>query len=227
MFEVCAHRVLIEAIDLLACSRTFSKYHFYLAGGTGLALQLGHRESYDLDFFTQDKFKVDDTMAELESYYQVTVINSDEDTLNCIIKKGDTECKLSFFRTRYPLVFPTVQYRNTPLASVEDISAMKMIAIAQRGSKKDFVDLYYILSEKRMTFEEVIKVLKKKYANVNYNLPLILRSLGYFDDADKDVNPKIKNTQGSGFSTLSKEEWDRIKQYLLQIQKDKFWDTIK
>ena len=227
MFEECVDKVLREAIDVLANSTILDKYNFYLAGGTSLALQLGHRESYDLDFFTQDKFRVDFIIAALENFYQVNVINSDEDTLNCIISKGENDCKLSFFRTVYPLVYPTVPYRDINLASIEDIAAMKMIAIAQRGSKKDFVDIYHILRDNRMTFNDIIKVLKTKYARVNFNLPLILRSLGYFDDADNDLDPKMKNTQGSGFDTLSSQEWNRIKQYLLNIQKDNFRETIQ
>lgn len=227
MFEECVDKVLIDAIDLLADSTIISKYNFYLAGGTSLALQLGHRESYDLDFFTQDKFRVDYIIAELETSYQVRVINSDEDTLNCIISKGEDECKLSFFRTMYPLMSPTVRYRNIALANIEDIAAMKMIAIAQRGSKKDFVDIYHILRDNRMTFEDIIKTLKTKYVSVNFNLPLILRSLGYFVDADNDLDPKMKNHKGSGFDTLGSQEWARIKQFLLKIQKDKFGEAIQ
>ena len=88
----------------------------------------------------------------------------------------------SFFHYPYPLIFPRVEFNDFPsIASTKDIAAMKLIAIADRGIKRDFYDIYFLLEE--FPLEEIFKWLKKKYPK--FNIYSAVRGLTYFDDAEK------------------------------------------
>ena len=177
---------------------------FYLAGGTALALQIEHRLSIDLDWFSVD-FKYNPNFRKKLSELGSLVINEEsEDTFN-----GSLDgVKISFFNYPYPLIGPTIQYMsNVRLASKEDIAVMKLEAIAGRGSYKDFIDIYFLLQY--FTLEEIFEKLEEKFKGIDYNKMHLIKSLNYFDDVEKSEMPKmIKDVQ-----------WEEIKKEMREATK--------
>ena len=168
---------------------------FYLAGGTGLALQLGHRQSIDLDWFSEHDFsneKIKKNLALLDNF---KLLSEEKGTIHGTLN----EIRVSFFYYGYKLLFPLINFTNINLADERDIAAMKIDAISSRGSKKDFIDLYFLLE--KYSLSELIDFFEKKYRNIKYNKLHILKSLSYFDDAENEPMP-----------TMIKEvEWKEIK----------------
>jgi hypothetical protein len=161
---------------------------FYLAGGTALALELGHRISIDLDFFSANKFSTQEIADRLKTKGHLEITSMDKDALN-----GSLDgVKISFFKYPYKLLFPTKKYDNVAVADERDIAAMKILAISDRGSKKDFVDLFTLL--KIYSLDDILKFFNEKYKDYNYNMLHILKSLFYFFDADLDPEPIYINT---------------------------------
>jgi len=118
----------------------------YLAVGTGLALILAHRKSANFDFFSKAEFSPEKILEQLKKYFKVNQISMAEmkkDTLIVFLEN----VQVSFFFYNYPLLKPLIKKNNLSIASVEDISTMKMISIIQRGLKKDFIDLWTIIRE--------------------------------------------------------------------------------
>ncbi len=155
---------------------------FYLAGGTALALQVGHRKSIDLDFFAVDFPKRELLLQELAPFGP-KIIQEAAGTLDTYI----ADVKVSFLQYKYVLLNEPVMFNNVKLASVLDIACMKLSAISSRGTKKDFVDLYYVL--KKYPLESILSAFEKKFAGVSYQRSSILKSLVYFDDAQADPEP--------------------------------------
>ncbi|MDO8569778.1 MAG: nucleotidyl transferase AbiEii/AbiGii toxin family protein [bacterium] len=156
---------------------------FYLAGGTALALLLGHRISVDLDFFSKDTFSVSLLIEKLNTLGSLKIEDQSETTFN-----GSLDgVKISFFYYPYQLLFLTKEYNGVFLADERDIGAMKVQAISSRGSKKDFVDLFVLL--KKYSLQELFDFFHKKYEKFNYNQLHILKSISYFYDADTNPEP--------------------------------------
>ena len=176
MHSDCLNRDQIKVLKKLGFLRD---YGFYLAGGTTLAFQLGHRRSMDLDFYSPKPFDYKKLRKELESKFEeIIFIQGNEGTL---IMKLD-KVAVSFFRYPYPLIFPIVGYNDfPPLADIKDIASMKLIAIADRGIKRDFYDIYFLLKE--FSLEEIFTWVRKKYPK--FNIYSAVRGLTYFDDAEK------------------------------------------
>jgi len=171
---------------------------FYLAGGTSLALQSGHRISIDLDFFMEDSFSTSLLVEKLKTIGKLKVEDQSERTIN-----GSLDgVKISFFNYQYKLIFPTIAYKGINLADERDIAAMKIVAISDRGTKKDFVDLYVLL--KKYSLEKILKFFNEKYKDCNYNMIHISKSLTYFFDADKNPDPEM----------LIGYDWNEIKKYI-------------
>ena len=160
---------------------------FYLAGGTALALELGHRISIDLDFFSVNDFSTQKIADRLKEKGHLEISSQDEDTLNGLLNG----VKISFFKYPYQLLSPTKEYGGVALADERDIAAMKILAISHRGSKKDFVDLFVLLKIYSLT--DLLEFFNKKYKDYNYNTLHILKSLLYFTDADLDPEPMYIN----------------------------------
>lgn len=169
-------RIVLEKVALLATP-------FYLAGGTALALELGHRISIDLDFFNKDTFSVPMLVEKLKTIGNLKIEDRSEDTFNGIIDG----VKVSFFKYPYELLFETKEYNGVNLADERDIAAMKILAISDRGSKKDFVDLFILL--KKYPLVDILAFFNEKYKDYNYNMLHILKSMMYFFDADLDPEP--------------------------------------
>lgn len=157
-----------------------------LAGGTGLALQLGHRYSEDLDLFRSGSFDPV-RLAEALSQVRDTVVQSrSEDTLHAVVDG----LRISFLRARPPLLFPGAEYRDLSVADPRDIAVMKVVAIGGRGSRKDFVDLYFYL-QAGATLDGVFELLRRRFQRLDYNEYHLLKSLAYFEHAESEPMPSM------------------------------------
>ena len=158
--------------------------NFYLAGGTALSLILGHRKSIDLDFFSSSFPKFEILVAKLKTL-NPKVINQDKGTLDLYIDG----VKVSFLEYKYPLIGDFLEFDQVKVASLEDIACMKLSAISSRGSKKDFIDLYFILQ--KLSLGELLDLFEKKFKGVDYQMSHILKSLVYFEEAEKQPDPEF------------------------------------
>lgn len=155
---------------------------FYLAGGTALALQIGHRVSVDFDLFSDREIKKT-LLAEVKKTYsdfsevEASVNNPDELT---VFIDG---VKLTFLYYPFPPLFEPVLYEGVKLLSIKEIAVTKAYTIGRRGSFKDYVDLYFILSEKNAVLEEIIEGADKKYGG-EFNSRLFLEQLVYLSDVE-------------------------------------------
>ncbi|KKP32413.1 MAG: hypothetical protein UR22_C0012G0050 [Parcubacteria group bacterium GW2011_GWC2_32_10] len=165
----------------------FEKNGWYLAGGTALALQSGHRVSVDLDFFTLEKQFDEKKVAE-----ELSTFGNWETTF---IKEGTVYGKIDGAKISlisYPFFKPSESFLKIGTISIlspKDIGAMKIIAISQRGKKRDFFDLYWI-SKNIQPLSKSIEIMQKHYI-VKQNDGHILKSLTYFNDAEDDKDPII------------------------------------
>lgn len=185
------------------------KQHYYLAGGTGLALQIGHRKSEDFDFFTSQPFSTTDLFNKAEKYLvnsTLVKIQEEENTLTILV---DDIIKISFFYYPYPLIESLIEEKNLRIASVMDIGCMKLSAIVSRATLKDYVDLYFIL--KRVSLKELLEKSKQKHPALDTNLAL--KSLIYFDDVSRDPMEFMPNNAVS---------FNRVKTFLIQEVKKYF-----
>jgi len=157
-----------------------------LAGGTGLALQIGHRISEDFDFFRSDAFDIDRLHTIFRSLGDYETLQEEKNTLT-IMTSGT---KLSFFCVSDPFIFKASPYRFFSIADIGDIALMKLIAISGRGSRKDFIDLYFILRGDRQ-LQDLFELVPKKYGKGRDNVYHLLKSLTYFDDAESEPMPKM------------------------------------
>jgi len=177
-----------KAFDFLSRQEWLEKSSWYLAVGTALALQVGHRRSVDLDFFTHDKDF--DNNKLLEHFVAGTDWHTDID------KKGTLYgelfgAKISFIA--YPFFVPAeepVQAGSIRILKPADIAIMKVIAISQRGKKRDFFDLYWLMHHGE-SLEVTMPKLKSQYPFVAHDYHHILKSLVYFEDAEDDQTPEI------------------------------------
>ena len=158
---------------------------FYLSGGTALSLLLGHRESEDLDFFIKTDFQPLVLQEQLVHVGKLENVQIETGTLNLYIEG----VKLQFLHYPYTLLEEVIPWNDIYLSSMIDIACTKLITISMRGSKKDFIDLYFILQH--YPLQELFKKLDKKYTGVEYNHAHILKSLVYFEDADGQPMPRM------------------------------------
>jgi len=158
---------------------------FYLAGGTALALRLGHRISVDLDFFTLSIFDSNELLEFLKESYEIRGATCSVNSLSFFVTVDDEPVKVDMIRHNYPFVQPVEHVKNIRLCSLQDIAAMKLNAVANRGAKKDFFDIYALLT--RFTLKELLTFFQQKYEQLNSLT--VLKSLVYFADADLEPNP--------------------------------------
>ena len=178
----------------------------YLAGGTALALQLDHRYSYDLDFFTSKKFDERILIQEItELFSNFELERKDWGTILGYLGKT----RFSIFFYKYPLLFKTHKFLDINIADIRDIAAMKIAAVADRGTRRDFIDLYYIFNQSKIiTLEESLNLYDKKFKVLSQNKVHILKSLVYFDDADRDKSPKM----------IKSINWQKVKEFFIKEQ---------
>jgi len=152
------------------------KEKFYLAGGTALALQIGHRVSIDFDFFTERDFENEEVYERVRTLFgQVSRTQESLGTLAVVIPD---DVRVSFMRYRYPLLEPCVDTEHLRLASLSDIGCMKFGAIVSRAELKDYVDLFFIL--KLFPLSKLLTDLSRKMPSLDQNL--VLKALVSFDD---------------------------------------------
>jgi hypothetical protein len=171
-----------------------------LAGGSALALHLGHRASIDLDFFTLRRFGREALIAELgKAGLNFRLLSEGEDFI--IVELDGV--KLSLFRYPYPFLDPSAAFEGIRVAGILDIAAMKMIAVSRRGTKRDFADLYFVLQE--IPFHKVAKRMVGRYGPERINPVHIGKSLVCFADAESDPDPRYFKSPAV--------PWDRVKKF--------------
>ena len=179
-------------------------HEFYLAGGTGLALHLGHRFSVDLDFFG-------DSAESVNSYHRTSLIKilSNDPLFSITIDKEGTfvaawkDVGISFFRLDvHPQILPTKNVQGIRIATIEEIGAMKLAALLSRGNRKDYIDLYFILQQ--TSLQRLFEIAAQKYP-FNPAFPtFVVRALSFFDDAEADPMPKM----------IKSLKWETVKKFL-------------
>lgn len=156
---------------------------FYLVGGTSLALQIGHRLSIDLDFFSSQKKNI----AEIENellFLEEFKLNAKNSYSIFGEYKG---VKVDILNYPYQFISEPIRHNGITLCNKEDICAMKLKTTMNRGSKKDFYDIYFLLQE--YTLIDMFDLFVKKYHNIEPNA--VIRSLTYFEDAHPQENPVL------------------------------------
>lgn len=175
---------------------------FYMAGGTALALQLGHRQSVDFDWFRGQE--IDDPLG-LASELGLDVLATSRNTLHA----AAGGVKLSFLTFRYPLLEPLIRAPEfgCSLASLRDAAAMKLAAIGQRGARKDYFDLV-ALGRAGLPLDSMLEAYRRKFtvADIGH----VLTALTWFDDADADAEPVLR----------SGDTWEDVKTTLRAWVKD-------
>ena len=151
-----------------------------LGGGTSLALRFGHRISVDLDFFTPDPFQPDELAASLAAL-KPEIIASARNSLTTVA----AGVKLDFLRHAYPLLAPVEVIDGIAMLSLEDVAAMKLNAVSNRGSKKDFYDVAELLT--RFDLATLLSFFSAKY--VSSDPFAVIRSLAWFEDAEPEPDP--------------------------------------
>lgn len=167
---------------------------FFLVGGTALALQLGHRVSVDLDLFTRNEFFCDDIILELQDKFHYTIIRKQEKNLMMLylsdLSFPEHSVKVDFLRYPSEIIDKVIMIDNLRILSIKDIIPMKLSAISGRGAKKDFYDIYHLLDA--FSIREMMDFFSQKFPNTTHFQ--VLKSLLYFVDAEKDLDPiSLKN----------------------------------
>jgi predicted nucleotidyltransferase component of viral defense system len=156
---------------------------FYLAGGTCLALYLGHRQSFDFDFFMPADFDTPHIINILTKIGRYERGNEEKNTINGMLDN----VRISFFGYKYDIIDDFGLFNSIKLAGIRDIAAMKLEAIAGRGSRKDFVDMFFLLQQ--FSLEEIFSFHALKYGVGLSNQYHHLKSLVYFADAEAEAMP--------------------------------------
>lgn len=155
---------------------------FYLVGGTALALQLGHRNSIDIDLFTQNDFTVEEIEELLKPLFSYTSTLSRKNTILAVVNNIKTD----FIKHSYPHILPPITEEGISFLSKEDIAAMKFHAIIQSGKRlKDFIDVYYLLHH--FSLQQMLAFFTQKYTYSNSMIAM--KALNFFDDIDENIDP--------------------------------------
>ena len=155
-----------------------------LVGGTALALQLGHRNSVDLDFFGVVETNAEEIKNDLISKGFNVNSKLKSKTINILVVDG---VKVDIVGGFSNWIEPPIETEGIRMAGLKDIAAMKLHAITNRGRKKDFIDLYFLLQH--FSLKQMLELYEKKYPQ--NNLFFVLRSLSYFHDAEADPLPTM------------------------------------
>ena len=178
---------------------------FYLAGGTALALQIGHRISHDLDFFssTNSLGMVERSALahQLQHITSSTIKREENEQLYATI----LGVEVSFIHQHHLLLFPTIEVNGLQLAQPIDIGLMKLSAIKDRGTRRDFIDLYCL--RKIAPLKQLFELLPQKYYDRPDFSVHLAYALQYFDDAEADPRP---------LQPLQKFDWAAVKKYCVE-----------
>ena len=192
-----AQRSLLE--KLTENSPFLAEGGYYLAGGTALALQLGHRQSLDFDFFSTQKGLAERTQERLRSFSTVILRDMDQDTLHV---EADG-IKVSFISAyRYKLIEPPLDYNNLKLAGLVDIGLMKLLALTHRATLRDYLDIAAIVRGP-VRLQRLVEASREKYGPET-NPMLFLRALVTWTDIDPEMPVLL--------DTALKKNWKQILQ---------------
>lgn len=190
---------LLALLESLMTIRSFGTLR--LVGGTALALQIGHRNSIDIDLFGEHDIDEQSLTDALNRFDESKKLGGSQ-SINIYLVNG---IKVDIVNYPYPWLKPPLVREGIRMAAIEDIAAMKIAAITQRGSKKDFIDLYFLL--RQFSMPELMGFYREKITDGNEWLAL--RSIPYFEDADKQPAPTV-------FQRFS---WEEIKLHIAQEAK--------
>ena len=168
-----------------------------LVGGTSLALQFGHRLSIDLDFFSENLIEHEEILISIKTLGKVDVVSKSK-YISCFYID---DIKVDFVSLPYKWIDESVLEDSMRLASIKDIAAMKLAAITNRGSKKDFIDLALLIE--KLSLQQMMNLYHEKYPDGMEMM--VLRSLVYFDDADVQSDPVM----------LVSYDWESVKKLIL------------
>ncbi len=181
---LCFQTIEPKTLDLLKwiqCHPLFEALR--LIGGTALALQIGHRTSIDLDFMGNRPIEPFELEHALREYGSLSVRNRSR-RIQAYVLAG---IHVDFLTYDYPWIEPPVEMEGLRLAGCRDIAAMKLAAITNRGTRKDFIDLVFLL--KRFDLDLMIRFYRQKFPDSD--LFALLKSLAYFEDAETDPMPRM------------------------------------
>jgi len=198
-YESTTTPICRQALDILRCQSFI--HNFYLAGGTALALQIGHRISTDLDWFSTDiRLLAPDreTIRQALKHSEQFEVASEQDGMLFTRLLG---ADVSFIYQHHPLLEPTVEYQGVQLASPTDIGLMKLAAVNSRGSRRDFVDLYCL--REVVSLDRLLELATIKYADRPSFMAIAVRALAYFEDAEQQPMPR----------TLTPVHWADVRAY--------------
>lgn len=186
---------ILKQLSLQPCLQNFR-----LVGGTSLALQIGHRISYDLDFFSEQKNDLFYIETELLQLPGLSLKNKASYVL-FLMADG---VKIDIMNYPYKFISPIVETENIRLAHIDDIAAMKLKTIMNCGAKRDFYDIVFLLQH--YSLKQLFDLFQKKYGNIE---PVaIYHSLLYFEDAEKQANPVLLKNK-----SLS---WEQVKKRIIE-----------
>jgi len=170
----------------------------FLVGGTSLALQIGHRKSIDLDLFGRFNLEQEEFSWIFKQFNSVTMINRTPNIKTYIIE----DIKVDFVNYPYSWIDKAILKDGIRLAGMKDIAAMKLSAITGRGTKKDFIDLYFLL--RYFSLNQMLNFYNQKYPDGSKFL--VLKSLTYFEDAEVELTPVM----------LESVDWKEVKSKIVK-----------
>lgn len=204
-----------KALEFFARQKWLQSSAWYLAGGTALALQVGHRQSLDLDFFIPEKTFLP---ADLLKNFSEGEFHAD------IVREGTVYGKVMGAKVSF-IAYPfftareeSLWYGAVRVVPSADVAVMKIIAISQRGRKRDFFDLYWYCINREPLLDIVSRV-SGQYPTVNHNYHHIIKSLMYFVDAEEDPMPQIFfDATWRGVKQYFQKEVPRITREILELK---------
>jgi len=171
----------------------------YLAGGTAIALWLGHRQSIDLDFFTTKKFNEQIVERRLERTGKFVKDQLDWQTI-----MGEFYgVKFSLFYYSYKILDKADDFFGIKIAGLKDLAAMKLHAVEDRGTKRDFVDLFWLC--RHIDLEDICRLYEQKYGKFEERKYIIYKAINYFEDAEKKDKRELK--------MLEPVDWQEVKRF--------------
>lgn len=191
-----------ELLSFLTSQRWLKS--FYLAGGSALALQICHRQSYDFDFFTNIDFNTKKVIYNLNEVGNFQLFDEEKNIIDGLFEG----VKISFSAHKFSVLKPFIKYEQLNIADKLDIALMKLEAISGRANKKDFIDLYFLLHD--YSLSELFEKYTLKYGKKISNIYHLLKSLVYFEDAENQPMPVM----------IRKVLWNDVKKYIISEVKN-------
>jgi len=166
---------------------------FYLAGGTALALQIGHRMSDDFDLFSEKNIPAEllEKIEELFKEATIDIIINHSEQLSLIID----QTKVDFVKYPFPLILNLIEYEEVKIIKISEIAATKAYTIGRRATYKDYIDLYFILFEKHSSLSQIIKISQEKFKE-HFDTRLFLEQLVYLEDIQEEPIQFLKKKVG-------------------------------